>query len=524
MSKHHHSALACFLLTLALAVPIDLVKPSLLGAQSTTQAQQPIHATDRFDSVRALIRQIMEEKTLPSVAVAVAKDGRIVWEEAFGWADRERMIPATPHTMYSIASISKPMTATGLMKLVEQGKVDLDRPANEYLGIGKITGLAGEAAEATVRRVLSHTAGLPLHYQFFYEHEGYSRPSMDETIARYAIVVNPPGEVYQYSNLGYGIIDHIIARVSGQSYADFMRTEVFLPLEMTRTSVHVGPGLEPFAAVRYDSKQRPIPFYAFDHPGGSAVYSSAHDLVRFGMFHLKNHLSDQQRILTDSTIDAMQRVATPGTTPPQYCLGWFNTENDHGYRRICHDGGMPGVVAFFNLYPSENMAIVVLTNTSVVEVYRIAEEIAVTMLPKYAAAREERRKVEPASSPPPAPFPPPDLVGSWTGNLRTYEGSVPITLLFQSDGDVHVKLGDQLRSLLNDISYRETNLTGTFTGTIPTGDQSRHLPHKVLLNVRLRDGKLSGQATALAEDEQPYFALTSYVELMKVKGPAACRK
>jgi hypothetical protein len=60
-----------------------------------------------------------------------------------------------------------------------------------------------------------------------------------------------------------------------------------------RSRFRIGPGLEPFAAARYDSKQRPIPFYAFDHPGGSAVYSSAHDLARFGMFHLKNHPLDQ---------------------------------------------------------------------------------------------------------------------------------------------------------------------------------------------------------------------------------------
>src|SRR5439155_21219821 len=122
--------------------------------------------------------------------------------------------------LFSLASISKPITATGLMVLVQRGKVSLDRPANDYLGVGKLTGLAGDAGGATVRRVLSHTAGLPLHVQFFYSNEGVRPPTMDETIARYGILVSAPGETFRYSNLGFGIIDYIISRVSGQSYPD----------------------------------------------------------------------------------------------------------------------------------------------------------------------------------------------------------------------------------------------------------------------------------------------------------------
>lgn len=85
----------------------------------------------RFEPVRATIRTLMDSGGIPAVAVAVAKDGRILWEEGFGWADRERMVRATEHTMFSLASISKPITATGLMRLVERGRVRLDAPAND---------------------------------------------------------------------------------------------------------------------------------------------------------------------------------------------------------------------------------------------------------------------------------------------------------------------------------------------------------------------------------------------------------
>ena len=130
-----------------------------------------------LDAVRARIRFLVDSSKVPSISLAVARDGRIVWEESFGYADLERQIKATPATLYSMASISKPIAATGIMKLVEQGRIDLDRPANDYLGNGKITGLAGDAAGATVRRLLSHTAGLPLHYRFFYEGGSTTRPS-----------------------------------------------------------------------------------------------------------------------------------------------------------------------------------------------------------------------------------------------------------------------------------------------------------------------------------------------------------
>ncbi|HEX9895241.1 MAG TPA: serine hydrolase domain-containing protein, partial [Gemmatimonadales bacterium] len=216
-------------------------------------------ATDPFAPVRAHARSAVSDSGVPSLAVAVAKGGKIIWAEGFGWADREQRIPATEHTTYSLASISKPITATGLMILVERGKVQLDRPANEYLGSGKITGLAGDAAAATVRRVANHTAGLPLHYVFYYDGAVDRVPTMDEAIARYAITTYPPGSAWQYSNLGFGIIDWIIERASGVSYPDFMRSEVFLPLGMTRSSIHLWPGLEPFAATRYDNQGHRIP-------------------------------------------------------------------------------------------------------------------------------------------------------------------------------------------------------------------------------------------------------------------------
>lgn len=453
----------------------------------------------------------MTRTNVPSVSVAVAEGGKIVWEEAFGWADREKMIPATPNTMYSLASISKPITATALMMLVEEGKVDLDRPANDYLGAGKITGLAGDASGATVRRVMSHTAGLPLHYQFYYADQAYPVVSNDETIARYAILTSPPGEVYEYSNLGYGIIDHIIARVSGMSYADFMRERIFAPLGLTRTSIGIGPGLEPYVAQRYDRKQRPLPFYDFDHRGGSAVYSSAHDLIRFGMFHMKDRVPGQRPVLRDSTIALMQRAVAPAN----YGLGWIVPERD-SQRIVYHSGGMPGVQTVVVLYPAEDVAVVVLMNT-VSDVGKVSREIERVVLPRYAEARARADLATPppvAGAPAPPFVPPEELIGEWVGTVRTWDKVVPMTLSVRADGDIHVRLEGGLESVLNEVRWQNKTLVGRFAGTIPTSD-ARRWPHEIVLSLRPRDGVLDGMVAALTTTDPAYYALTSYAKLTR---------
>src|ERR1700744_3631922 len=118
---------------------------------------------DEFETVRAQIHEVMDFHNVPSVSVAVARNGKIIWEESFGWADLERHIHATPHTLYSLASITKPVTATALMTLVERHQVDLDKPMNDYLGTQKLVAGVGDAREATVRRVAEHTAGVMPH-------------------------------------------------------------------------------------------------------------------------------------------------------------------------------------------------------------------------------------------------------------------------------------------------------------------------------------------------------------------------
>lgn len=432
------------------------------------------HASDLFAPVRQSIARRLLEHALPSMTVAVARGGEVLWEEGFGWADRERRLPADAHTPYALASISKPITATAVMVAAERGLLDLDRPMDDYLGGPTLTVHVGEAQEATVRRVASHSAGLPTHCEFFYEDEASPRPPMAETIRRYAHVVNPPGETYVYCNLGYGLLDHALSLVTGLPYEEVMRREVFMPLGLTRASVGLPEALAPYAARPYTRDGRPLPRYGFSHPGGSAVWCSAHDLLRFGLFHLGSALPDQREILSSAAREAMQTPIIRASETASYGLGWSIQEDHYGYRTVGHGGFMGGVSTHLRLVPSEGIAVVALVNTETAEHYAVVEEILAALLPEFARRRAESEAEKAARTVEPEPAntlaAPQEWAGRWVGSAWTHRGEMPLTLDLQPDGDVHVRLGEQWETLLNRPRLEGETLTGVFTGEIQTED------------------------------------------------------
>ncbi len=495
--------------------PVGLAIAALALASSPAA-----QAEDQFDSVRQRITRALVDSNLPSIALAVVHNGEIIWEQGFGLADRENRTPASEHTMYSVASVSKPVTATGLMVLVERGLIDLDKPIDDYLGEAKLRARVGNAADATVRRVANHTSGLPLHYQFFYEDETFAPPGYDETIRRYANLVTAPGERYQYSNLGYGLLDYVIERIGEKKYADFMREEVFLPLGMTHTSIDVAPGLEPHEAIRYTPEGKRIPFYTFDHNGASAVYASAHDLARFAMFHMKEHLAEQRPILSDASIDAMQVPTASSSSDAGYGIGWGSFTNQRGYACVQHTGGMPGVSTCVRMVPAERLAVVVLANSRSPLAYRLPDLITDILLPekpdseKQPASDNTKKDEEDGADSKPF-VPSAELVGTWNGDIATYEGRTRLRLVFEDDGDVHVRLGKQLETLLSNVSYRDGFLRGRFAGRLPYEDH-RGRDYNIQLELKLRDDKLNGSATThTLPDAWGSNAVTHWAEVKK---------
>ncbi|MBW3631191.1 MAG: beta-lactamase family protein, partial [Gemmatimonadetes bacterium] len=310
---------------------------------------------------------------------------------------------------------------------------------------------------------------------------------------------------------GYRALDVAVSNASGQSYGEFLRKEIFLPLGMTRSAVGVDPVWGAEAAARYDLGQKPIPMYMTDTPGASDIWGSAHDMLRFGMFHLGTLLPGQQRILSPESAKAMQRVASaPGD---DYGLGWI-LGTDRGHRVVRHGGNMPGVHSQFILYPDENIAIVVIANQNRhPQMLKVSEEIAAALLP--------RPRVEAAPSPAPAAQAPSaaealaQFAGKWVGSVVTYEDTIPFYLHFQPDGDVHAKLGSASTTLVNRLEIHGARLEGWMHGTMPTTDARRHRPHILLLTLNRYGEELVGQIVAETSLDPGFFALPSFVRVAR---------
>ncbi|MGB6986486.1 MAG: serine hydrolase domain-containing protein [Candidatus Aquilonibacter sp.] len=454
----------------------------------------PARADDTFAPVRQAIIEHLRTTNTASVVVAVSRGRQIVWEEAFGWANREKRIRATTSTPYSLASDTKPLTATALMTLVEARKLDLDAPVNDYLGAAKLVAHIGDVRDATVQRVGNHSAGLPEHYQFFYKNEPWRTPSADGVIREYGGLFAPPGEHYEYSNLGYAILGDVIARVAREPFAAYLRQAVFLPLAMTRTSI--GADAPPGSAVRYGDDGRPVPLYDTDHAGASSGWASVDDLIRFAMFNLKLHLPNQKPILTDADIDELHTPTMDegNDNGDGYGLGW-ETRYRSGYRLVEHTGDMPGVAAVIRMVPNERIAVIVLCNAEDFDFAdAIANQTLSVVLPHWQTPAGSDRPTAPPQLPSP-------LLGHWRGTISIRGTLVPVTLTVANARSARVRIGDEPETVV--VGARITKdgyFRGTASGNLHIPEASRR-PYAIGFRLKLRDGgrRLAGEITARAD-------------------------
>lgn len=466
-----------------------LLPAAVVGTLSTQpQAIAEEKGKPDFSKARQIIREEMMEKSIPSISVAVARRGDILWEEGFGWADRENRVPATERTMYFTASVVKSITAMALMILQERKQLELDRPANDYLGAAKLTSPAWNPSEATVRRIANHTAGLTTF-------NPRNRLSIDEKIRRYGVLFWPPGDHFDYSNLGPQILEDIVARVSGKSYADFVRTEIFSPLGMNRASVGIDPGLQKYAAQRYSSEHGLRP------PVDGGLYCSAHDLVRFGMFCLTTHLPDQKAIVPDAAIDAMHGSPV-STGDGSYSLGWWIDNDLYGYRSVVAMGGTDADQARLRLIPSEGIAVAALSNTGSTS-SKLVHEILSALLPIYG---EKRAKASDAKKPKASGKAAPSqaLVGTWKGIVKTYREEIPLAFTIAESGDVRARLGSRISTAVN-ANFDNQRLSGRMSGDLGVEDDTGPERYHLELHLYLRDRTLRGAVVTAPSPNLPFW-------------------
>jgi CubicO group peptidase (beta-lactamase class C family) len=482
-----------------------LVLPVAVCLGVSAPAQSP---TPDFSQVREYITTRMAATSTPSMAVAVARGPDVLWEEGFGWIDRPGGTAATPDTLYYVASVTKAITATALMVLHERKQLDLDRPANLYLRRAKLRSPHWNADEATVRQLATHTAGLTTF-------DSRAPLPAEEVVRRYGIVFWRPGDRYDYSNLGFGVIGQIIADVSGRSFQSFVHDEVLRPLDMEHAWAGARPQTEHPVAPRYSALLRAFspPLTEPTLPGGSVLFSSVRELARFGMFHLQTRMP-QRPILMAASIQGLQEPSVPSGSTRQ-SLAWSITENRHGYRTLLAQGGTFDSQAWLLLVPAEKIVVAVLANYGSAPAMEVIDQILSTLLPAYREGLSRAQQAPAAAPAPAAPLSvPAEFIGKWSGKIQTHRAHLPLVLTVLSTGVVDAALEKQGTVRMTDLRFSVNRMSGRMRGDLGVDDTGT-APYELRLQLQLQDKKLIGAAVTYALEGYEGPRLPFWVELKR---------
>jgi len=343
-----------------LAVFILLPAPACL-------AQQP--SPDAAARVDALVQQFMKEEPVPALIVAVEVDDRLVYSKAFGQADIENDVKATPETLIRTGSIAKPISAVAAMTLAEAGKLDLDAPIQKYC-----PAFPQKQWTVTTRQVLGHIAGIR-HYK---EGEMDSTRHYDNMSGGFAIFANDPllfepGTKYQYSTYGYTVIGCVIEGVSGEKFADYLEQHVLQPAGMTHTFIDdrwkiIAHRARPYSKKDFKIINAGFMDSSYKVPGGGLV-TTAEDLVRFEMA-----LTDG-KLLKPAMLDAMwTSLKLKDGKATNYGLG-FSVQESNGQKVIGHSGSQQGCSTAMLEVPNRKIAVAVMANIDEVPTPALTREI-----------------------------------------------------------------------------------------------------------------------------------------------------
>ena len=320
--------------------------------------------------------------TVPGASVVVIADGRVVLRRAYGMAVLERRVAATPETDYRLASVSKQFTAMAVMLLAQDGKLRYDQPVRDFL-----PELPGAAGPVTVRHLLNHTSGLVDYEDLVPESRTAQLDDRDVLglLAATDSVYFPAGSQYRYSNSGYVLLGLIVARVSGLSFPEFLRTRMFQPLGMNATVAHV-EGSDTVPRRAYGYSPRGGMFVQTDQSvtsatlGDGGIYTNVDDMQRWdeALYPGATALVDAASLDLAATPPQLPAGAGAGATT-EYGFGWF-VDIYRGEKRWRHTGETSGFRNAIQRFPRRRLTVIVLTNRSSGEPAAIAERSADRLL------------------------------------------------------------------------------------------------------------------------------------------------
>lgn len=359
-----------FLSILIFALIFSLFSPLIsASARSEGAAGQPdVQAIDAF------LQAQVKANRIPGLAVAVVQGDQVIFQKGYGESAPGK--PVTAQTQFYLGSVTKSFTALAVMKLVEQGKLELDAPVQKYLPWFRVAPPQGQAvdpqasapehnagARITVRSLLNHTSGLS---ELGDPNPSVYTASLEEQV-RLLSDVHPNAPVssrFQYYNQNYRVLGLLMEQVSGQSYGDILKTNVFTPLGMAHSTTH--PADAPALAQGYTrvfgfALPRSQVYVPGALPSGYMI-TTAEDMAQYMLAQLNNRQADGSQLLTPAALAQMR--TPPAGIGSEYGMGWMVLENGN---TLAHGGALDNFQSFVALGLKEKVGFVILFNQNSME-------------------------------------------------------------------------------------------------------------------------------------------------------------
>jgi CubicO group peptidase (beta-lactamase class C family) len=309
--------------------------------------------------VADLVEAAREEWRAPGMSVAIVVDGRIAWAQGFGLADVENEVEARADTVYRIASISKPISATAVLQLMEKGRLAIDDPVTKHVPSFPDRGLG-----ITLRHLLTHTSGVR-HYK---AGEMDLKEHFDSVEAALEIfkddpLLFTPGTKYSYSSYAYNLLAAVVETTSGLTFEAYLRENVWGPAGMAATRLEHQGEIVPHRSRQYvvsggGGRVANAPFADLSVKwAGGGIISTVEDLARFAI------ALDQGVLLKPETLETMYEPMTlTDGTRTDYGLGWDSRVDEKGRRWIAHGGGATGGSTYILRLPEKRFAVTIAAN------------------------------------------------------------------------------------------------------------------------------------------------------------------
>lgn len=327
-------------------------------AQSAPVAQSGLTA-EQTAAIDLIGQRSVAGSAAPGVTIAVVRGGSIVYAKGFGDRDVENAVPAAPDTRYPIGSNTKQFTATAILMLQDEGKLNVDDRLSKYLPE------IPHSRDVKIRNLLNHSGGYAEYTEIQTFDELANRPA---TLAQVVGTVDSrplafsPGTNRQYSNTGYELLSMVIERVSGMSYQEFLRRRIFTPLGMTSTYVRDSDDTHPNVATEYESYSLGPWEHALhiDYTwflGAGAIISNVQDLAKW------NAALDGGKVLSKRSLTEMMTPVKIGAAFPDYGFAIMVSKLENGHRMVSHGGNTTGAASQDARFPDDDLNIMVLANS-----------------------------------------------------------------------------------------------------------------------------------------------------------------